>query len=62
MRIYQLIGMVCLGLLVSSCSSPKPIMLPPAPYKICNENQDPKLDGCVKEKPTSSITIRGRQD
>ena len=62
MRIYLLIGMVFTALLVSSCSSPKPVFAPPPPYKICAENEDPNLTGCKKEKPTSAITIRGHHD
>lgn len=62
MRIYQLTGMVCLGLLVSSCSAPKPMSMPPPTYKICAEDEDPNLTGCKKEKPTANITIRGYRD
>lgn len=61
MRIYLMIGMVCTALLVSSCSGPKPLMFP-YPQRICAEGEDPKLDSCVKEKPTSAITIRGYRD
>ena len=63
MRTYLLIGTVCLGPLLSSCSTQhKPMSLPPPPYKVCSDDEDPKTHNCKKNSPTSTIGIRGFKD
>jgi hypothetical protein len=66
MPTYLRIGMACLGLLASSCSSPppRPVSLPAPPpvWRICAADEDPAVTGCRKEKPAASITIRGHHD
>ena len=49
MPTYLRIGMVCLGLLASSCSVPVKVSAPPPPWRICAPNEDPSLTGCKKE-------------
>ena len=62
MQTYPRIGILCIGLLVSSCSVSVKVSAPPPPYKICAPAEDPILTGCKKEQPTSAITIRGHHE
>jgi hypothetical protein len=63
MRTYLKIGMVCLGLLASSCSDiPKKASKPSAPYRVCAEGEDPSLSGCRPSKAGAAITIRGHHE
>ena len=48
--------------LLASCSSDLPIKRTNIPYKICSENQIPEADGCVREKPSAKLTIRGHNE
>ena len=64
MQTYLRIGILCTGLLASSCSNspPKAVSMPPPPYKICAQDELPELTGCKKEKPRAAITIRGHHE
>ena len=72
MRTYLVIGMVCSALLVSSCGGPADKggqfdratapMPPPAAYRVCMDDEDPAVNNCKKEGPTSTITVRGHHE
>lgn len=63
MPTYLRIGMVCLGLLASSCSTtpPRPVSMPPqsTPWRICTPDEDPSQTGCKRDQPSAAITTRG---
>ena len=61
MRNYLAIGTVFIGLLLSSCSAPKPMSAPP-PWRVCAEHEDPVTNGCKKDKASANITIRGHHE
>lgn len=44
--------------ILAGCSAPKPVTVDKA-FKVCSEEQDPKIDNCKKPGPTAPITIRG---